>query len=134
MSFLFTPGNVADNNHELLKELLGDLQGICVGDKGYLSKLFKWFYERGLHLLTKPKKNMKNRVSSTQQQLLLNKRGVIESTFDILTSICDLEYTRHCKPSNAFGHMLSSFIAYQYLDKKPRVFYPFMNNQTVMAA
>lgn len=134
VSFSFTPGNVADNNHELLKGLLGNLKGICVGDKGYLSKLFKWFYERGLHLLTKPKKNMKNRVSSTQQQQLLSKRGVIESTFDILTSVCDLEHTRHRKPSNAFGHMLSSLIAYQYLDQKPRVFHPSVTKQTVMAA
>jgi len=134
ISFSFTSGNVADNNHDLLKRLMMDLQGICVGDKGYLSRLFAFFFENGLHLLTKPKKNVKKRISLTSHQKLLNKRGVIESTFDILTSICDLQHTRHRKPKNALAHMISALIAYQNLEQKPSVFFPSLKNNHAMAA
>lgn len=118
-AFDFTAGNVADNNQELLKKLLHGLHGCCVGDKGYLSKLFAFFYENKLHLLTKPRKNMKNRVVLPHHHLLLNKRGIIESVFDILTSVCDLEHSRHRSATNAFSHMIAALIAYQNLDHKP---------------
>jgi hypothetical protein len=59
VSFDLTPGNVVDNNHNLLKKLLSFLERRCVGDKGYLTMLFSFFYENGLHLITKPGKNMK---------------------------------------------------------------------------
>lgn len=134
ISFDLTAGNVADNNQDLLKKLLHDLEGCCVGDKGYLSKLFAFFYENGLHLLTKPRKNMKNKLVLPQHNKLLDKRGVIESVFDILTSICDIEHTRHRKPTNAFTHIFAGLVAYQYLDKKPAVFYPSLQkNRTLVA-
>ncbi|QMW04041.1 transposase [Spirosoma foliorum] len=59
VSFLLTPGNVADNNHQVLHYLLDHLKGHCIGDKGYLSALFEHFYERGLHLITKVRAKMK---------------------------------------------------------------------------
>lgn len=124
ISFDLTAGNVADNNQELLKKLVKNLTGYCVGDKGYFTKLFDVFYENGLHLLTKPKKNMKNKITLPYHQKLINKRGIIESTFDILTSICDIEHSRHRNPINAFSNLFSGLIAYQFLDKKPTVFYP----------
>lgn len=34
MNFLLTPGNVANNNEEVLKTLLVDLKGACYGDRG----------------------------------------------------------------------------------------------------
>lgn len=58
VSFELTADNVADNNQGLLRKLLDQLEECCVGDKGYLSKLFSFFYENGLHLLTKPRKNI----------------------------------------------------------------------------
>jgi len=134
MSLSITPGNVADNNQELLKKLLSDLKGICVADKGYITQLFDYFYENGLHLLTKPRKNMKKLPIKNQDNLLLDKRGVIESTFDILTSICDIEHTRHRKPINAFTHLIAGLIAYQFLDKKPTVFFPSIDQQLKNAA
>ncbi len=48
ISFELTSGNIADNNQELLKRLFDKLYGVFVGDKGYLSKLFVFFYENGL--------------------------------------------------------------------------------------
>lgn len=134
ISFGLTSGNVADNNQELLRKLLGQLDGCCVGDKGYLSKLFSFFYENGLHLLTKPRKNMKNKLVIPSHNKLLDKRGVIESVFDILTSICDIDHTRHRRPENAIVHIFAGLIAYQALDKKPCVFYPSLKKKLANAA
>lgn len=124
VSFDLTAGNIADNNQGLLKKLLKYLNGYCVGDKGYFTKLFEFFYQNKLHLLTKPKKNMKDKIAPSFHQKIINKRGIIESTFDILTSICDLEHSRHRNPINAFSHIFSGLIAYQFLDKKPTVYFP----------
>lgn len=134
VSFNLTSGNVADNNHQLLKKLFKSLKGICIGDKGYLSKLFTFFYENELHLLTKPKKNMKKLPVDNINNLLINKRAVVESVFDILSSVCDIDHTRHRSPVNAKVHILSALIAYQYMDKKPRVFYPSMSKKLQLAA
>ena len=124
VDYEFTTGNVADNNQNLLKNLLKGLQGILIGDKGYKTKLFQFFYEKGLHVLTKPKKNMKPLPVQNHYNILLNKRAVIESVFDILSSICDIEHSRHRNSNNAFVHMHAALVAYQFLDKKPRIFVP----------
>jgi hypothetical protein len=134
ISFELTAGNIADNNQSLLQKLLYKLDGCCIGDKGYLSKLFAFFYENGLHLLTKPRKNMKRKLVLPKHNKLLNKRGVIESVFDILTSICDIEHTRHRKANNAFTHIFAGLVAYQYLDKKPCVFFPSFKEQKTIVA
>ena len=134
ISFELTAGNMADNNQDLLRKLLQKLEGCCVGDKGYLSKLFAFFYENGLHLLTKPRKNMKNKLVKIQDNKLLDKRGIIESVFDILTSICDIEHTRHRKANNAFTPIFAGLVAYQYLDKKPSVFFPSLKDKRTLVA
>ena len=134
IAFDITAGNVADNNQELLRKLLDKLDGVCIGDKGYLTKLFAFFYENGLHLITKPRKNMKKLPIDNQFNLLINKRAVIESTFDILATVCDIEHSRHRSPINAAVHMLSSLIAYQHLDQKPSVFFPSIKKKYRLAA
>ncbi len=134
ISFELSSGNIADNNHFLLKKLFHELDGTVVGDKGYLSKLFAFFFQNGLHLLTKPKRNMKNKLVIPKHNKLINKRGLIESVFDILTSICDIDHTRHRKPINAFSHLFAGLIAYQYLDKKPAIYYPSLTNVQHKAA
>ena len=73
---------------------------------------------------------MKNRLVPPSYNKLLDKRGVIESVFDILTSICDMEHTRHRKPVNVFVHIF----AYQFLDKKPCVFYPSLKKKLTRVA
>lgn len=120
MAFEITPGNVADNNQELLKRLLNDLQGVCVGDKGYQSALFEYFYQRSLHLVVKPKKNTKNKAPEQAQLVKLSrKRALIESVFDILSSVLDIEHSRHRSSVNGFVNILSSLVAYQYREQKP---------------
>jgi len=132
MNFLLTAGNVADNNEEVLKTLLVDLKGECYGDRGYLTKLFEYFYEKGLRLVTKIKSNMKNVLVKMNQKIKLRKRAVIESVNDILTSVFDIEHSRHRKPINALAHLFSGLIAYCFYDNKPAVYLPQHQNLLVV--
>lgn len=121
VQFALTPGNVADNNKELLSQLLNGLKGKCYGDKGYLSSLFEDLLNEGLQLVTKVRSNMKNKLMDLKDKILLKKRGVIESVNAVLMSVCEIEHSRHRKPENAFSHIFASLIAYCYLDNKPSI-------------
>ena len=63
-----TPGNVADNKHELLKKMLSGLKGTILGDKGYLTKLLEIFQNHELTFITKVKRNMKNKLITPDQR------------------------------------------------------------------
>lgn len=117
--FLLTPANVADNNAGALKSLLDGLKGSCFGDAGYLTKLFGHFFENGLKLVTKTRRNMKNCLVTMADKLMLKKRGMIESVNDILVSVHDLEHTRHRSPRNAFANIFAAVAAYSYGEFKP---------------
>jgi Transposase DDE domain len=124
INFVLTPGNISDNNGRLLRVLLADLQGQCFGDRGYLTKLFAEFYERGLHIVTKIRRKMKNVLMSLSDKLKLRKRGLIESVNDLLTSVYDIEHTRHRSPFNAIVNVLAGLSAYCFCDRKPSIVVP----------
>lgn len=124
VAFSFTPGNVADNNQKLLQQLVTNLKGYLIGDKGYYTKLFETFYENGLHLILRPKKNMKAKPVESQLVSLNKKRAVIESVNDILMTVCEIEHTRHRSPINGICQMIAAIIAYQGLENKPHVYIP----------
>jgi hypothetical protein len=130
MNCLLTPGNLADNKEEVLKTLLADLQGQCYGHRGYLTKLFEFFYEKGLTLLTKIKRNMKNVLVKMDQKIKPRKRALIESVNAILTSVFDIEHSRHRKSINALAHLFAALIAYCFYDSKPAVYLP--KNQNLL--
>ncbi len=123
VSFALSAANKADNNQEILKHLLRHLEGICVGDKGYLTQLWEKFYENGLKIIHKVKKNMKNKLLTLEEKYYLAKRGVIESVNAILDGVFDLTHSRHRKAENAFCHILSCLIAYQFYPNKPSVYF-----------
>jgi hypothetical protein len=75
---------------------------------------------------------MKNQLLPLAQRLRLKKRAVIESVNHILTSVLDVEHTRHRNPFNALAHIFSGLIAYCFYETKPAVFVP--NNQQLMIA
>jgi hypothetical protein len=92
INFLFTQGNIADNNQAVLKHMLTGLQGQCFADKSSLSSLFEEFYLQGLQLVTKVRAKMKNKLIKLSDYMKLPKRALIESVNDILTSVFDLEH------------------------------------------
>ena len=123
LSFAITPGNVMDNNNTLIYTLTKDLFGKFFGDKGYLLKTPFWqkLYEEGKHFVTKIRQNMKNKLMSLSDKLLLKKRGVIESVGAIFKEQLSLEHSRHRSILGFLNHVISSIAAYNFKSKKPSI-------------
>src|SRR5215469_10603025 len=79
LAFCLTPGNVDDRRPvpRLVRRLFGKL----FGDRGYISQALAehLFTTQGLTLITKLRKNMRERILTYTDQLLLRKRAIIES-------------------------------------------------------
>jgi len=114
-----TSGNIDDRKPvpALCKHLFGKL----IADRGYISQpLFEQLLETfHVQLITRLKKNMKNRLIPLIDKLLLRKRAIIESVVDQLKNISQIEHTRHRSPINAFINILAGLIAYCHQPKKP---------------
>ena len=112
-----TPGNVDDRTPvpTLCKRLFGKL----LADRGYVSQpLFEQLLQTvGVQLITKLKKNMKNRLLPWMDKLLLRKRAIIESIVDQLKNISQIASLR--SPINCFINMIAGLIAYCHQLKKP---------------
>ena len=120
MAFKLTAGNVDDRKP--VPNLVKDLIGKLVGDKGYISQeLFDRLYQQGLQLITKIKKNMKNKLMSVTDKLLLRKRAIIESVNDQLKNISQIEHTRHRSVWNFAVNILAGLCAYILQPKKPSI-------------
>jgi len=58
--------------------MVAELEGKVFADKGYISKsLFQRLWQRGLHLITGIRRNMKNYLLPILDKILLRKRSVI---------------------------------------------------------
>jgi hypothetical protein len=113
-----TAGNVDDR--QPVPELIQGLFGKLFGDKGYISHdLFAQLYEEGVQLITKLKKNMKNRLLPLFDRLLLRKRALCESVIDQLKNISQIEHSRHRSVFNFFVNLIAGLIAYSFREKKP---------------
>jgi hypothetical protein len=103
-----------------VEQLAKGLTGKIVGDKGYISQaLFDKLYDQGLQLITKIKKNMKNKLMTLFDKCLLRKRGIIESVNDQLKNISQIEHSRHRSHNNFIVNLISGLIAYSLQPKKP---------------
>lgn len=123
IAFYLTPGNVADNNETVLIRVTKALFGKLFGDRGYLvnEELFKKLYSNGVHLITKIRKSMKNKLMPLEDKILLRKRGVIESVGGILKESLSLEHSRHRSILGFFCHIISTLIAYNFRENKPSI-------------
>jgi len=120
VSFYLSTGNIDDRNLEVIDSLTKSISGKMCGDKGYISqKLFKYLYSKGIQLITRLKKNMKNKLSKVEDQLILRKRAIIECVNDALKNTCNIDHTRHRSPTNFMANLISGLCAYSYLPKKP---------------
>jgi len=120
MAFQVTAGNVDDRKPvpDLMKKLIGKL----IGDKGYISQpLTNKLFEKGVQLITRVKKNMKNKLIPLMDKLLLRKRALIETVNDQLKNISQIEHTRHRSVWNFLANILGALIAYALQPKKPSI-------------
>lgn len=113
-----TSGNVDDRRP--VPDLTKGLYGKFFGEKGYISqKLFDLLYDRGLQLITKIKKHMKNRLMPVIDKILTRKRAIIETVNDQLKNISPIEHTRHRSVTNAMVNVIAGVVAYTYQEKLP---------------
>lgn len=113
-----TPGNVDDRRP--VPHMVKDLWGRLFGDKGYISQpLAALLQAQDLRLVTKLRKNMKNRFLALSDKLLLRKRALIETVNDQLKNISQIEHTRHRSLWNFLGNVAAGLIAYSWREKKP---------------
>lgn len=125
LSLCLTPGNVSDKDESVMGKLTKNIFGKLFADKGYISsKLFAKLWEQNIKLVTKVKKNMKNKLMDLQERLMLRKRAIIESVNDFLKNICDIEHSRHRSVNNFVVNAFSALVAYSFLPKKPAISFP----------
>ena len=91
-----------------------NLVGNMYGDKGYIKhNLFLDLYKKGLKFIYGIRGNMKNCLILMADKILLRKRSLIESSFNILKNRMNLEHTRHRSPINFLVNTISCLAAYQ---------------------
>ena len=113
-----TPGNTDDRRP--VAKLVRQLWGKLFGDRGYMGQeLFEQLWTEGLPLITKLKRNMKNKLMPVLDKLLLRKRALIECVNDQLKNISQIEHTRHRSAAHGIVNMLAAVVAYTFQPKKP---------------
>jgi hypothetical protein len=113
-----TAGNVDDRTP--VPQLAKWLWGKLFGDKGYLSQpLTQQLRQRGVHLITRLKSKMKNRLILLSDKLLLRKRCILETIIDQLKNISQIEHTRHRSFANFMVNIVCGLIAYCHQPTKP---------------
>ena len=122
LSFCLTSGNVDDRNEKVMDSLTKEIFGKLFADRGYISqKLFENLLKKDITLITRAKKNMKNKLMDYYDRLMLRKRTVIESVNDFLKNICNIEHSRHRSITNFLVNLVSALAAYSFLPKKPSI-------------
>ncbi len=112
VAFKITKGNIHDGG--VAEQLLSTLEGLAFGDKGYIGKkLFDTLLKKGLKLITRKRKNMKEKILlSDYEKQLLNQRGIIETVFDCLKHKYHVWHTRHRSVLNAMANLMAALAAY----------------------
>jgi hypothetical protein len=114
-----TPGNVDDR--QPVPRLVRRLFGKLFGDKGYLSQPLarQLFEDHTVQLITKLRSNMKNQLMDELDKYFLRKRAIVESIYDQLKNISQIEHTRHRSWMGFVMNLLGGLIAYCHQPKKP---------------
>lgn len=101
----------------LARQLFGKL----FADRGYLSnKLVAQLQDAyQVQLVTAARANMQGRLLHQLDALLLRKRAIIETIFDQLKNVFQIEHSRHRSPLNFVVNLFSGLIAYCLQPKKP---------------
>lgn len=130
MAFKMTAGNIDDRLP--VTSMTKNLCGKLIGDKGYISsKLTDTLLQDGLQLITRIRKNMKQKLISLFDKALLKKRGIIESVNDQLKNQCQIEHTRHRCVWNFAVNIIAALAAYCLQPKKPTINMDICNSDTV---
>lgn len=117
VSLCVTKGNVDDR--KVVDQLTKNLKGFLAGDKGYIDQaLAKKLEERDLKLITKARRNMKQKIKTAFELFFLNQRNMIETIIGQLKHLYHVQHTRHRSPINFLVNILGALIAYAWKPNK----------------
>ena len=120
ITFCLTGANVDDRNPKVWKVLAKDLYGKVFADRGYISpKLFDSLFYDGIQLVHGIKMNMKNRLMSFYDKMMLRKRYIIETINDLLKNKAQLVHSRHRSITNSLVNLVAVLGAYCFFENKP---------------
>lgn len=109
----FKMTSAKQNDAKAGESIMRNLQGLMFGDKGYIGKkLFSRLLDKGLKLITRNRKNMKEKIYSPFEKQLLNKRGIIETVINHFKHHYQIWHTRHRSVLNAMTHLMAGIAAY----------------------
>ena len=77
--------------------------------------------DRGIHIVTGIRTNMKNRLMDEYDKIRLRKRSIIETINDMLKNVAHIVHTRHRSVSNFIVNLLAGMAAYAFYDTKPSI-------------
>ena len=122
INFMITKASVDDRTPLKKGNFLKDIFGKLYADKGYIGqKLFESLFDKGIHIVTGIRTNMKNRLISMHDKIMLRKRSIIETINDQLKNISQVEHTRHRSVTNFAGNLIAGIAAYCLQPKKPSI-------------
>ena len=105
-------------------EMTKNLEGLLVGDKGYISQEWEKYLEKqNLKLITKTRKNMKPKPRTYREKFLLSRRSIIETAFSQMKP-WGLQNTKLRSFSGWILNLLSSISAFVIQPLKPSVHIP----------
>jgi transposase len=114
------PGNVDDRKP--VPHLCRHVVGRVYADKGYLSHaLVERLRQQQVQFITKVRKNMKPVQHAPFDQTVLQRRSLIETVFDELKNLCQVEHTRHRSHAGFLVNLMAGIIAYCMAPNKPRL-------------
>lgn len=115
-----TQGNV-DDRQPVKKLCQGRVYGKLFGDKGYLSRDLTVWLDKNLNIefVTRVRKNMTAHQTNWLNKRLLKRRALIETVFDELKNICQIEHSRHRSHVGFMSNLVAGLIAYCHQAKKP---------------
>ncbi|WP_370539236.1 transposase [Alloprevotella sp. Lung230] len=119
---VFIVDNQTDNDKTILYETYQQSYGKLYADKGYISQsLFASLFDRGVHIVTEIRTNMKNRLMDVHDKIMLRKRSIIETINDMLKNVAQIVHTRHRSISNFIVNLLAGMAAYAFYDTRPSI-------------
>ena len=77
--------------------------------------------DRGIHIVTGIRTNMKNRLMDEYDKIRLRKRSIIETINDMLKNVAQIVHTRHRSVSNFIVNLLAGMAAYAFYDTNPSI-------------
>ena len=115
-----TAGNVDDRQPVL--DMVDNVTGSLYADRGYVSANLKAeLAEQGINFITGQRSNMKRQPISSWDRAMLSKRFIIETVFDQLKNMAQIDHTRHRSCISFMVNLMAGLIAYTFQTKKPSI-------------